>query len=454
MKRMNNRQREKSVFLLALLIIAALYVTPVKGEEEYHLIATLQSPIPHGYSLFGDEAILGDDFLVIGELGAVVSEEITGGKIFIYGLDWNLVASFSAPNPEAHEVLSGSVAVSGDLILVANEARNIDDYEFAGEAYLLTKDGTLQLTLQSPQPREGGTFGNEVNFRNGFILIAETEGNFEGLNAPGLVHVFDMEGNHITTLKSPSMKPMGKFGKVIEMNDNFIAISEPGRDAMPLEECSVYIFNYDWEHVATLNSPDHQPYSLFGKVIELTNDLLLVSEKRATVDGHEMAGRVHLYDTDLNLLTTLQAPEPEDNAEFGTSLAIGGDLILVGEVKRDVEVLNEGMVYVYDLEGNPLATLVSSEPEIGAQFGEGVETDGEIIIVSHIFATAGGVSQAGRVEIYAPGPPVEEIKTDEEPTPTGSESEPEKKGIPGFPYGAILLGVVSILMLWSIQRRR
>jgi hypothetical protein len=54
-------------------------------------------------------------------------------------------------------------------------------------------------------------------------------------------------------------------------------------------------------------------------------------------------------------------------------------------------------------------------------------------------------------------PSIEAPKTEEEPTTTSTEpeSQPAGKGIPRFPYEAILLGAVSvILVLWSIQKRR
>jgi len=177
----------------------------------------------------------------------------------------------------------------------------------------------------------------------------------------------------------------------------------------------------------------------------------------ATVDGYEKAGRAHIFDTEWNHVATLQSPIPEALAEFGYDVAIGGDIVVVGERNGDVDVLNEGKVHVFDLEGNIIVTLVSPEPAVSSLFGHSVETDGEIIVVGEIDLSVDGVSKAGKVHIYAPGPPVEAPETEEEPTETSteSESEPEKKGIPGFPYESILLSIITvILVLWSIQKRR
>jgi hypothetical protein len=217
------------------------------------------------------------------------------------------------------------------------------------------------------------------------------------------------------------------------------------------------VFDHDFNLVQTLQSPDLQNYSLYGDVVDISQDCVLVSEKWATVDGHEKAGRVHVYDTQWELLFTLQSPTPEDNGEFGEDVDIDGVLIVVGERKGDVEVMNEGKAHVFDLEGNLLATLVSPEPEIGAQFGYKVLTDGEIVIVDELEATVEGVGKAGKVHIFRPGePPTQQPEPGEEPTEPESEPESEtRKGIPGFPLESTVISIIlAILVLWLIHRNR
>ncbi len=99
----------------------------------------------------------------------------------------------------------------------------------------------------------------------------------------------------------------------------------------------------------------------------------------------------------------LESPTPEDNGEFGIHVAIGGGLVVVGERRGDVVTMNEGKAYVFDLEGNLVDTLVSPDPEVGAQFGWRVATDGEIIVVADVLHSADGVSQAGTVHVFGKG---------------------------------------------------
>jgi hypothetical protein len=217
------------------------------------------------------------------------------------------------------------------------------------------------------------------------------------------------------------------------------------------------VFDYDWNHVATLNAPEQGEGTLFGYRVAIDSDIIVVGEPLATVNGHVKAGRAHIFDTGWNHIAILQAPTPEDNGEFGIDVAVRGNLIVVGESKSDAKVLNGGKAYVFDLEGNLISALLSPEPSVGAQFGDRVVTDGEFVAVAEVEANVGDVSKAGKVHVFGLGEPaVEQPALEEETTETESDTESEKSGgIPGFPLeSAVLSLVLAVLLLWLIQRQR
>jgi len=126
-------------------------------------------------------------------------------------------------------------------------------------------------------------------------------------------------------------------------------------------------------------------------------------------------------------------------------------LVVVGEGKGDVTNGDEGIVYVFDLNGNLLDVIVSPEPETGAEFGYNVLTDGELLIVSEVDATVDEISRAGKVHVFRLGE-----YTVEETTPV-PEEEPETEDtggwIPGFPLIALALGLLCTTILLT-QRKR
>ncbi len=451
------KQREikgAHVGLIILFILATGLVIPTRADEEYHVIATLQSPVPSDAGWFGYDLALYEDLLLIAEEEADQGDLRSVGRAYIYDSDWNLVATLQAPNPETRDRFK-SADMWGDTIAIGC-IMNVEDIRDAGKVYIFDSEGVLLTTIQSPEPEIDGVFGNELYYNRDTLLVGECWKNDQGVVDAGVVHVFNSEGDFLRTIHSPSPIVTGVFGNSIAANDEFILVGESGGD-LPNEEGNVHVYDVDYNLVTTLHSPDSQVRSWFGTCVTNSGDHVVIGERWASVDGHEKAGRAHIYDTNWNLVATLQSPTPEFNGEFGFNTAIGGGLVVIGERNGDVESMNEGKVHVFDLEGNLIQTLVSPEPEINAMFGWRVATDGEIIVVADVQHSVNGVSQAGKVHIFGLGEPTaEQPAPEEEITETGSESEAEKGGgISGFPLESIVLSMVlAVLVLWFMRRQR
>ena len=425
------------VGLFFLVVLTTVSLKPIYAEEEYHVIVTLQAPEPTSFGGYGYETAFFEDGIVIGEW--------TGDIL-------------QAPAIIEKENFGREIDVVGDVIVVGCSRSNIDDIHEAGRGYLFDSEGTTLAVLQSPDPGNFGWYGAEVALGLDCILVAELGGSEQGFYYPGCVYVYDYEGALIRNVTSPMMKSEGFFGRSLAASDEYILVGETGRSD-PIDMCSVYVYDYDWHLVTILQSPDQQEHSFFGFSTSISGDYVVIGEHWASVDGHEKAGRAHIYDTGWNYVASLQSPTPEDNAEFGLDVVTGGDIVVVGERRGDVESMNEGKAYVYDLEGNLVSTLISPAPFPGNQFGYSVETDGEIIVVCEADVEAGGESKAGKVHVFSLGEPAAEQPAPEEET-TEAESEPESEseksgGIPGFPLESIVISIaLTVILLWFMQRKR
>jgi hypothetical protein len=109
---------------------------------------------------------------------------------------------------------------------------------------------------------------------------------------------------------------------------------------------------------------------------------------------------------------------------------------------------------VFDLEGNLLASLIAPDPEVGAQFGSRVDTDGEVVVVGEGMASVDGFSKRGKVYVYGFGEPAVVEPVDEGEPVVEEEVEETKRGggIPGFPLESIILGVIAVIILWRIRK--
>jgi hypothetical protein len=431
-------------------------MVPIKAEEEYNVIATLEPSNPHGTGAFGRDIALSKDFLLIGEERGNVEGEGSIGKAYLYDADLNLLSTLQAPEPEPNAKFGCSVDLLGDMMIIGSYLYDSENLIDSGEAYVFDSDGSLQFTLRSPDPQEVGEFGREVAFVKDVILVAETGARPQGVLQAGAVHVYNTEGVYLRTITSPSIKPNALFGLEIVANEEFILVGEPGNhNSPPFSIGIVHVYDHDWNLVTTIQAPEPEIRTGFGYGLAIRDEIVVIGEIWAEVEGVERAGSAYIFNTDWNLLAKLQSTAPRVGGEFGKYIASEGDIIVTGENKADVISIKEGKAYVFDLEGNLLSTIVSPDPAVGAQFGYEVATDGEIVLVAEVEATVDGVSRAGKVHIFGLGEPVAEPVVEEPVVEEEAEEPKSGSGIPGFPYESVLLGVVSvILVLWFIQRRR
>jgi len=432
------------------LFVLTVILTQIPGvyAEEYHHVLTLESPNPENGAWYGYQVKLGGNIILIDEPYADVDDFKDAGKVYIYDVYGNLISTLQSPEPGNVYNFGYRLDTFGDTIIIKDRLATVDDLRDAGKAHVFTTDGTYQITLQSPEPRQGGAFGTAGIYEDIIVIYEKT--------SEGRVHIFDNEGEYLKTLHSPAPKVAGRFGRSIEVSETLILLGECGYGSGPLGPGCVYVFNHDGDHLMTLQAPEPEDYAMFGTSISTSGDLIVIGECFATVDGVFRAGRAYIFNTDGEHLKTLQSPKPKLSGSFGDSVAIDGDRVVVGEWDADVNPFQyEGRAYVFDVDGNLLQNLTAPEPCPRAAFGLDVDIDDDYIVVGEAWADVDEVDQAGRVNVYRLGPPEEVQEPVEETSPVVKEEpEPEDAGgIPGFPAIALALGILSA-MFFITQRKR
>src|SRR6185503_1591210 len=101
------------------------------------------------------------------------------------------------------------------------------------------------------------------------------------------------------------------------------------------------------------------------------------------------AGSAYVYDlssaTPTVPVATLTNPTPAATDNFGWSVAISGNTVVVGALLDDTGAMNAGTVYVYDLSSAtptvPVVTLVKPDTSTGDAFGISVAISGSRVVV-------------------------------------------------------------------------
>jgi len=445
-----------SLALIALSFFAVIIVAQVRAEEEYYVTAIIQSPEPFAGEQLGYMVTFNDGVLVVADNNAKIEGIGSGGKAYVCDLEGNIKITLQSPEPEVGGNFGFSMDVSGDVIVIGQIK---GEKKVQMDVYVFNPEGSLMATLKSPTPMEQNTFGYAVAVDGDSVVVSDPTYTTEGLDRAGVVYVFDTGGILQTTIQSPRLGVNHNFGRDIAVSGRTIVIGEvvSAHSYGPVGPSRAYLFDVDGSLLATLHPQDPESAINFGNTVDVDGDIVAVGDSYAEVNGKIKAGRAYLYDREGNFLRTIQAPEPQEAAHFGTWVDISGDKIAIGEYKADVKTINEGRAYLFDTDGNLLATLQAPEPEVAAYFGWVVAVSGENVVVVARDAEVDGIPKAGKIYIFGPGTQPE-AESKPEPMSEHEQEQPEEpktKGIPGFPYESIILGLAAgAIVIWLIQPRR
>jgi hypothetical protein len=159
----------------------------------------------------------------------------------------------------------------------------------------------------------------------------------------------------------------------------------------------------DGSLIATLNNPNPSPSSgdAFGSSVAISGSVAIVG----TPGENSERGIAHAFDaTDGSLIATLSNPAANSGDFFGQSVAVSGDVAVVGAHQDDPGgITNAGIAYVFDAtDGSLIGTLSNPDPATNDSFGVSVAIAGDIALVGAHADDPGGVSDAGTAYVFKP----------------------------------------------------
>ena len=170
---------------------------------------------------------------------------------------------------------------------------------------------------------------------------------------------------------------------------------------------SVYVYRWDgnrWVELAKLTASDGEADDLFGINVALRGDTALVGAYLDDVGGVTDAGSVYVYHWDGTQWVEqakLTASDGEGFDNFGVSVALSGNTILVGAVFG--ENTDAGSAYVFRWDGSQWveeAKLTTSDGEASDNFGASVALKEGTALVGTWLDDVGDNPDAGSVYVY------------------------------------------------------
>ena len=333
-----------------------------------------------------------------------------------------------------------SIAVSGDQLFVGARADDAggtnrgavyiledknDDGDYSGAGEVVKIDSSFKGILLS----DGDSFGTSVAV-DGNMLYVGAIGDDDGNTESGAVYVFtDTDGDGVFTdplgssvrkisgvTDGISLSSFDYFGGSLGARDSVIYVGARGTDSGANDSGAVYVLDdinndgdyaEDGEVLVLKNGSEGitLPVSAhFGSSIAVDSSKLYVGargeqsgagvfyvfeDKNNDGDFSDTSERVRVTGTDAGV--SLSA-----NDHFGSSIAAGGSLLVVGAPFGDDGGENRGEVYVFDLS---FATSLTPAELQGL-------TEGTIIITAAPRDIVGNVGSAANSFVYDKAPPI------------------------------------------------
>lgn len=200
----------------------------------------------------------------------------------------------------------------------------------------------------------------------------------------GAIYVYDIEtGVELLEIEDPSGSMFENLGEVLAASGSTIAAGVANDSHVGAFAGSVRFFDAKTGSPAGFFvAPDFAPHDHFGTSVALRGDLLVVGSPGDDDKGAH-SGSAYVFDTTTGqLLHKLVAPDGASGDSLGISVAIGQGTILVGAGSSDVGLL-AGAVYVFDLQtGVQTAKIQPATNRPWDFFGSSIATTGPLAAIS------------------------------------------------------------------------
>lgn len=340
------------------------------------LLHVINAPEPYEGSYFGSSIALSGDKLLVGASlngggGSPNGENIVqqNGLVYLYdAVSGDHLRTFLDPTPAQNSIFDAfgkSVAMQDDLIFVGAPFHDIISLRGngVGEVHLFDANtGDLIRTFNDPTPTSVDRFGNSIAVEGDYLLVgAKNHDNTSG-SEEGEAHLFEIStGNLIRTFNDPSPIVRGEFGIRVELHGNLAAISSAHEGAHETGgDSEVYLFDIlTGDHLHTFTDPLHEgdgrlthggPNAFvwdinFGNTLSMEENYLLIGEPYGNREAQGY-GSAYLYDlTTFELVHTVDNPT-SDSTVFGNTAAMHVNQIIVGAIDLGDYTAN---AYVYEI---------------------------------------------------------------------------------------------------------
>ena len=377
------------------------------------------------YDYFGHSVAVDGDTMVVGAYQAH-GNSAESGAAYVFTRQsgqWREVAKLTAHDGAADDEFGYSVAVDGDTVVVGAYLADGNGAD-SGAAYVFAKPDTGWTTATETAKLTAHDGAAEDNFGYSVAVDGDTVAvgalNDDGNSSEsGAAYVFTKPDTGWATatetakLTAHDGAAYDEFGLSVAVDGDTVVVGATYGDGSSAQSGAVYVFTKQsggWGQVAKLTASDGAADDNFGYSVAVDGDTVVVGAYQAHGNSAD-SGAIYMFtkpDTGWTTATEtvkLTAHDGVADDQFGLSVAVDGDTVAVGAAWDDDNGSESGSAYVFKKPAtgwtttNETVKLTAPDGAVVDQFGYSVAVDGDTVAVGAIWDDDNG-SDSGAAYVY------------------------------------------------------
>jgi FG-GAP repeat/Secretion system C-terminal sorting domain len=405
-----NFRHQKGIRGIIFLILLLLPV--ISTAQDWDQVIKLVASDRGILDRFGCSVSISGDYAIIGAYlerhGLNETDSLySAGSVYIFkneGGTWIQKQKIAASDRDAGDMFGYAVAISGDYAIVGayQEDHNImdgDSLRDAGSAYIFMRSGetwTEQQKLIAPDRTDGDNFGFAVDLDGDYAIVGaiHEEHDVNGLNeknSAGSVYIFMRSGSVWMPMQKfcASDRSLGAwFGFSVCISDDEAVIGALFEGQNELDDAgAAYVFQRSgdtWSQIQKLVASDRASSAEFGRSVSMDGEYIVVGAPDENYDTSgnvvPQAGAAYIYKRSGDNWIQQQKIFSSDRAgglHLGYSVSISGDYVITGAPGPSETNIFKRTGDVW----NEQCIITATDHQHTAEFGSSVFISGECAIV-------------------------------------------------------------------------
>lgn len=339
----------------------------IKEGENWIQQARLTPSIPKAGDLFGSAVAIDRDTIVVGAVGNDSIDENGDdapemGAVYIFtrsGDQWQQQAKIEPEDGVKADYFGNSVAIAGERIVVGASGKDLGNTSDAGKVYTFYRSGTQWYQSQSitaPDLEANDNFGASLDIDGPRVVIGAPSDD-----RVGAAFIFYRTGS--TWAQESKIEPdddhLGdNFAASVSIEDELVVVGAPfadpeigGRQVTNAGAAYVYRKRANtWSQDSKLVLENASAFDNFGGSVTTSGNSIVVGATGQDYFSMLRVGSAFTFVRNQDSWenqTQILSGAPYSDSNFGSSIAINGELIIVGEPGTSSKA---GSIHVYSIE--------------------------------------------------------------------------------------------------------